>query len=100
MLFARKRRSTTRGASRSRARPRRKSRGPARANRPRPHDLVAGLEQRHLDLIGLALFAIAVYLGCVFYVGWDGGPVGESLSSALADVTGRVAYLVPIAAAG
>jgi S-DNA-T family DNA segregation ATPase FtsK/SpoIIIE len=100
MLFARKRRSTTRGASRSRARPRRKSRGPARANRPRPHDLVAGLEQRHLDLIGLALFAIAVYLGCVFYVGWDGGPVGESLSSALADVTGRVAYLVPIAVAG
>jgi DNA segregation ATPase FtsK/SpoIIIE, S-DNA-T family len=100
MLIARKRRSTTRGASRSRARPRRQSRGPARANRPSPHDLVAGLEQRHLDLIGLALFAIAVYLGCVLYVGWDGGPVGESLSSALADVTGRVAYLVPVAVAG
>jgi S-DNA-T family DNA segregation ATPase FtsK/SpoIIIE len=100
MLIARKRRSTTRGASRSRARPRRQSRKPARANRPSPRELVAGLEQRHLDLIGLGLLAIAVYLGCVLYVGWDGGPVGDSLSSALADVTGRVAYLIPIAVGG
>ena len=61
--------------------------------------MVAGLEQRHLDLIGLGLIAIAVYLGCVLYVGWDGGPVGDSLKSALGDATGRVAYLVPIAVA-
>jgi S-DNA-T family DNA segregation ATPase FtsK/SpoIIIE len=60
---------------------------------------VAGLEQRHLDLIGLGLVAIAVYLGGVLYVGWDGGPVGESLESALADATGRVAYLLPVAVA-
>jgi S-DNA-T family DNA segregation ATPase FtsK/SpoIIIE len=61
---------------------------------------MAGLEQRHLDLIGLGTCAVAVYLGCVLYVGWDGGPVGDSLASALADLTGRVAYLVPIALAG
>jgi DNA segregation ATPase FtsK/SpoIIIE, S-DNA-T family len=61
---------------------------------------MAGLEQRHLDLIGLGACAVAVYLGCVLYVGWDGGPVGDSLASALADLTGRVAYLVPIALAG
>jgi hypothetical protein len=61
--------------------------------------MVAGLEQRHLDLIGLGLIAIAVYLGCVLYVGWDGGPVGDSLKRALTDATGRVAYLVPIAVA-
>ena len=100
MLLVRKRRSTGRGAQRPRARPRQQSRKPAaRANRPGPREIVAGLEQRHLDLIGLGLIAIAVYLGCVLYVGWDGGPVGDSLSSALADVTGRVAYLVPIALA-
>jgi DNA segregation ATPase FtsK/SpoIIIE, S-DNA-T family len=100
MLLVRKRRSTGRGAPRSRARPRQQSRKPGRTNRPSPRELVAGLEQRHLDLIGLGLIAIAVYLGCVLYVGWDGGPVGDSLSSALADATGRVAYLVPIAVAG
>jgi S-DNA-T family DNA segregation ATPase FtsK/SpoIIIE len=100
MLLVRKRRSTTRGARGSRARPRQQSRKPARANRPSPREIVAGLEQRHLDLIALGLIAIAVYLGCVLYVGWDGGPVGDSLSSALADATGRVAYVVPIAVAG
>jgi len=61
--------------------------------------VVAGLEQRHLDLIGLGLIAVAVYLGCVLYVGWDGGPVGDSLKQALTDATGRVAYLVPITVA-
>src|SRR3954467_11441159 len=99
MLLVRKRRSTGRGAPRSRARPRQQSKKPARVNRPSPREIVAGLEQRHLDLIGLGLIAIAVYLGCVLYVGWDGGPVGDSLSSALTDATGRVAYLVPIAVA-
>src|SRR3954451_7683607 len=100
MLLVRKRRSTGRGAPRSRARPRQQSKKPARVNRPSPREIVAGFEQRHLDLIGLGLIAIAVYLGCVLYVGWDGGPVGDSLSSALADATGRVAYIVPIAVAG
>jgi DNA segregation ATPase FtsK/SpoIIIE, S-DNA-T family len=100
MLLVRKRRSTGRAAPRSRARPRQQSQKPARANRPSPREIVAGLEQRHLDLIGMGSIAIAVYLGCVLYVGWDGGPVGDSLSSALADATGRVAYLVPVAIAG
>src|SRR5215212_6496568 len=95
MLLTRKRRP--KGRASQRARPRARSR--ARAARPSPQEIVAGLEQRHLDLIGLGLIAIAVYLGCVLYLGWDGGPVGDSLKSALADVTGRVAYLLPIAVA-
>ena len=105
MLHVRKRRSSGRGSqrarprSRSRTSSRARSRPPARASRPSARELVAGLEQRHLDLIGLGLIAIAVYLGCVLYVGWDGGPVGNTLESALADATGRVAYLVPIALA-
>ncbi len=97
MLSLRKRRSTAR--SRARSRPR-SSRKPARENRPRPREIIAGLEQRHLDLIGLGACAVAVYLGCVLYVGWEGGPVGDSLASALADLTGRVAYLAPIALTG
>jgi DNA segregation ATPase FtsK/SpoIIIE, S-DNA-T family len=95
MLLTRKRRLKGRGSQR--ARPPVRSR--ARANRPSPREIVAGLEQRHLDLIGLGLVAVAVYLGGVLYVGWDGGPAGDSLKSALADVTGRVAYLLPVAVA-
>jgi S-DNA-T family DNA segregation ATPase FtsK/SpoIIIE len=98
MLLTRKPRSKGRGSQR--ARPRTRSRAPAPAPRKSPRELMAGLEQRHLDLIGLGLVAIAVYLGCVLYVGWDGGPVGDSLKSGLADATGRVAYLMPIALAG
>ncbi len=62
--------------------------------------MLAGLEQRHLDLIGLGLVAVGVYLGCAFYAGWDGGPVGEWLTGALATVAGRIAYLTPLALVG
>jgi S-DNA-T family DNA segregation ATPase FtsK/SpoIIIE len=99
MLMTRKRRSKGRASSGARPRSRPRAPAPARRNRPSPREIVAGLEQRHLDLIGLGLVAVAVYLGGVLYVGWDGGPVGESLKTALADVTGRVAYLLPIAIA-
>ena len=34
-------------------------------------------------LIGLGLIAIGVYLGCVLYVGWDGGPVGVIATATL-----------------
>ena len=98
MLLTRKRPSKARGSQK--ARPRTRSRAPAPKPRKSPREVVAGLEQRHLDLIGLGLIAVAVYLGCVLYVGWDGGPVGDSLKQALTDATGRVAYLVPIAVAG
>ena len=97
MLLTRKRPSKARGSQK--ARPRTRSRAPAPKPRKSPREVVAGLEQRHLDLIGLGLIAVAVYLGCVLYVGWDGGPVGDSLKQALTDATGRVAYLVPIAVA-
>jgi S-DNA-T family DNA segregation ATPase FtsK/SpoIIIE len=61
---------------------------------------VAGIEQRHLDLIGLALVAVATYLFCVLYLGWDGGRVGAASSDALAYVAGACAVLVPLAVAG
>jgi DNA segregation ATPase FtsK/SpoIIIE, S-DNA-T family len=44
--------------------------------------------------------AVGVYLGCVLYVGWDGGPVGEWLNRALENAAGRIAYVAPPALAG
>ncbi|MEK6327447.1 MAG: DNA translocase FtsK [Actinomycetota bacterium] len=58
------------------------------------------MEQRHLDVIGLGLVAAGVYLGCVLWVGWDGGPVGEWFEQALENVAGRIAYVAPVALAG
>ena len=86
-----------RGDSRPRARSRR-PRGAAKGGRTR--SLVASLEQRHFDLIGLGLVAAGVYLACILYGGWEGGPVGEWLKGALAAVAGRIAYVVPLALAG
>jgi S-DNA-T family DNA segregation ATPase FtsK/SpoIIIE len=54
------------------------------------------LEQRHLDLIGLGLVALAAFFAFVFYLGWDGGKVGGALADAFRFLLGGVAYLVPI----
>ena len=48
-------------------------------------------EQRDLDLIGLALVAVAVFFSFVFYLGWDGGKVGEALADGLIFLFGGVA---------
>jgi DNA segregation ATPase FtsK/SpoIIIE, S-DNA-T family len=55
------------------------------------------LEQRHYDLIGLGLVAFAAFFGCIFYLGWAGGEVGEALTDALLFLFGVVAYAVPVA---
>jgi DNA segregation ATPase FtsK/SpoIIIE, S-DNA-T family len=72
---------------------------PARRRDPRRElrELADGLEQRHYDVIGLALIAAAVYLAFVLYMGWDGGRVGAWLATALENAAGRVAYVVPVA---
>jgi S-DNA-T family DNA segregation ATPase FtsK/SpoIIIE len=83
----------------------RSARAPAR-RRPAPQrrrearELVDGLEQRHFDVIGLALIAAGVYLAFVLYMDWDGGRVGGWISTALENAAGRVAYVAPIALAG
>ena len=47
------------------------------AKRRAPARRRAGLEQRHLDLIGLFLIAVGVYLAFVLFFGWEGGKVGS-----------------------
>src|SRR4051794_22804117 len=58
------------------------------------------LEQRQLDLIGLGLVALAAFLAFVFYMGWDGGKVGQGLADGLIYLFGGVAYLAPVAMLG
>jgi S-DNA-T family DNA segregation ATPase FtsK/SpoIIIE len=65
----------------------------------RAGDLAVRLEQRHYDLIGLALLAAGVYLAFVLYLDWDGGPVGGWLEAGLANAAGQVASAVPVALA-
>ncbi|MBA3301898.1 MAG: DNA translocase FtsK 4TM domain-containing protein [Thermoleophilaceae bacterium] len=58
------------------------------------------LEQRHYDLIGLGLLALAAFFAFVFYLGWDGGEVGEALAEGFVFLFGSVAYLVPVVLLG
>ncbi|MGH2962614.1 MAG: DNA translocase FtsK 4TM domain-containing protein [Solirubrobacterales bacterium] len=94
------RRTRGRKSARRRAPSRARSKGRAKGSRRREPEGWGGigaLEQRHLDLIGLALVAISVYLGCVFFAGWDGGRVGSAAVDALSYVAGSAASLVPVA---
>jgi S-DNA-T family DNA segregation ATPase FtsK/SpoIIIE len=75
------------------------ARRPAARQRRDPRELVEGLDQRHFDVIGLALVAAGVYLAFVLYLGWDGGRVGGWLADGLENAFGRVAYVVPLALA-
>jgi DNA segregation ATPase FtsK/SpoIIIE, S-DNA-T family len=99
MLWTRKRRPTRRRPARHQP-SRSRSRARLRDARRDARALAERLEQRHLDLIGLGLVAVGVYLGFVLYVGWDGGPVGEWLKRALENAAGRIAYVAPLALAG
>jgi S-DNA-T family DNA segregation ATPase FtsK/SpoIIIE len=81
-MFVRKKR-----ASAARRKP--KGRAKAKSRFPRPH-LPEGLQQRHLDLIGLFLIAAGVYLCFVLFFGWDGGKVGYGLETGLEYLFGGV----------
>jgi S-DNA-T family DNA segregation ATPase FtsK/SpoIIIE len=92
MAAARKpasRRSTAKPKPRARAR-----RSSVRAMR------VPLLEQRHLDLIGLGLVALGVFLVFPIYLDWDGGAAGHAATRAIAYLVGQVGYGVPVAVAG
>ena len=58
--------------------------------RERKLRLPEGLQQRHLDLIGLFLIAAGVYLSFVLFFGWDGGKVGYGVETALIYLVGKV----------
>ena len=70
--------------------------GPRGPSRPR----LPILEQRHLDVIGLGLVALAAFLALIFYLGWAGGRLGEGVAFGLVWLLGGAAYLVPVAVFG
>ena len=76
-----------------------KRRSKARAHRspvPWPPRLPV-LEQRHLDLIGLGLVAVGVFLAFPLYLGWEGGEAGQAIVDGLTWAVGRVAWATPVA---
>jgi S-DNA-T family DNA segregation ATPase FtsK/SpoIIIE len=52
--------------------------------------LFDGIEQRHLDLIGLFLVAAGIYLLFVLFFGWEGGKVGYGVETGLIYLFGSV----------
>jgi S-DNA-T family DNA segregation ATPase FtsK/SpoIIIE len=75
---------------RKRGKPARRSKAKRPQGRlPKPH-LPRGLEQRHLDMIGLFLVAAGVYLVFVLFFGWDGGKVGSGVETGLTYLVGAV----------
>jgi S-DNA-T family DNA segregation ATPase FtsK/SpoIIIE len=52
--------------------------------------------QRRLDLAGLGCIAIAVYLGYVIYLGWNGGAAGNGAETGLEYAVGAGAVVVPV----
>jgi DNA segregation ATPase FtsK/SpoIIIE, S-DNA-T family len=53
--------------------------------------------QRRLDLGGLCCIGLAVYLGYVIYLGWNGGTIGDGSETALSYAVGAGAVVVPVA---
>jgi S-DNA-T family DNA segregation ATPase FtsK/SpoIIIE len=75
---------------------------PKRAGAPKRKSKRAKEEearQRRLDLIGLGMVAIAVYLAYIVYLGWDGGKVGRVTDDGLAYAVGAGKVLIPVALA-
>src|SRR4051794_30430754 len=57
-------------------------------------------DDQELDLIGLGLVALAAFFAFVFYLGWNGGKVGEVLGDGFIYAFGGVGYLAPVALFG
>jgi S-DNA-T family DNA segregation ATPase FtsK/SpoIIIE len=51
---------------------------------------------RHPELVGLALVALGLFLGIVFYGGWDGGIAGSRLADGIHALVGAAVYLLPV----
>jgi S-DNA-T family DNA segregation ATPase FtsK/SpoIIIE len=83
---------------------RRKPKAKAKAPRRGGLHLPEGLQQRHLDLIGLFLIAAGVYLSFVLFFGWDGGKVGNGIETGLEYLFGavgaRIATVLMLVAGG
>jgi DNA segregation ATPase FtsK/SpoIIIE, S-DNA-T family len=87
-----RRRKAARNPRRGRAGAR--ARSPRRGRKASPEVL-----QRRLDLAGLACIGLAVYLGYVLYLGWNGGTVGNGAETGLSYAVGAGNVVFPVALA-
>src|SRR2546421_4598369 len=55
------------------------------------------LEPHHVDVIGLALIAVGIFLAGVGYLRWSGGALGGGALTALQFMFGALGYAVPAA---
>jgi DNA segregation ATPase FtsK/SpoIIIE, S-DNA-T family len=82
-MFVRQKRSAP--ARKSKAKGRK-----AKAAKPARAGLLDRFEQRHLDLIGVAMLAAGLFLLFVLFFGWEGGKVGYGLKTGLEYLGGAV----------
>jgi DNA segregation ATPase FtsK/SpoIIIE, S-DNA-T family len=80
---------------------------PARQRKPRARRALPvarfrlpALEQRQLDLVGLALVGAGAFFGGLIYFAWDGGEGGSWAVDGLRRLIGAVYYGVPVALVG
>ncbi len=88
--------AATRSKTAKRKRPPRRAQRSLLAGRPlaMPH---VDLEPHHIDIIGLALIALGIFLGSVTYLDWAGGTLGDGAVTAARFVLGTLGYAVPAA---
>ncbi len=55
------------------------------------------LQPHHVDIVGLALIAIGIFLGGVAYLDWSGGTLGDGAVTGMRFVFGAAGYAVPAA---
>jgi DNA segregation ATPase FtsK/SpoIIIE, S-DNA-T family len=53
--------------------------------------------EQHLELSGLGLLALGVFLASILYLGWSGGMVGGAIADAFTGAIGAAAYVAPVA---
>ncbi|MDX6664914.1 MAG: segregation ATPase FtsK/SpoIIIE, family, partial [Solirubrobacteraceae bacterium] len=55
------------------------------------------LQRHHMDLLGLALVCLGVFLAFPLYLGFDGGQVGAWIVEGCRYAVGEIAYAAPVA---
>jgi S-DNA-T family DNA segregation ATPase FtsK/SpoIIIE len=89
MPTSRKRKPTKRGAPQTRAR------RSLLASRPALPKFA--LEAHHVDILGLAMIAVGIFLGGVAYAHWAGGALGDGAVRGAKFLFGELGYAVPAA---
>src|SRR5215207_4149088 len=69
----------------------------ARRSTPVAWPRLPAIEQRHMDLLGLALVAAGIFFAGLIYLDWDGGEGGSWAVDGLRRLAGAVHYGIPVA---